>query len=101
MLFLSEQGFIAEVSSFSSFHRFPVEYGVCQLFVKNHIDGSDRRPNFVLFVACSALIVSGGGVVGWCCRWVVVVLAWCRKFYLGPAEIKYMFDGPIETVEYI
>ena len=30
-----------------------------------------------------------------------MVLAWCRKFYLGPAEIKYMFDGPIETVECI
>ena len=78
-----------------------VGHGVCQLLVKTHIDGRDRRPNFVLFVACSALIVSGGGVVGWCCRWVVVVLAWCRKFYLGPAEIKYMFDGPIETVECI
>ena len=78
-----------------------VGHGLCQFLVKIHIDGRDRRPNFVLFVACSAVIVSGGGVAGWCCRWVVVVLAWCRKFYLGPAEIMCMFDGPIETVECI
>ena len=30
-----------------------------------------------------------------------MVLAWCRKSYLGPAEIMYMCDGPIETVECI
>ena len=29
------------------------------------------------------------------------MLAWCRKSYLGPAEIMYMCDGPIETVECI
>ena len=90
LLFLSQQGFIAEVSSFSSFHRFPVGYGVCQLLVKNHIDGSDRRPNFVLFVVCSGLIVGG---------WVV--LGWSRKSHLGSAEIMYMCDAPIDIVECI
>ena len=30
-----------------------------------------------------------------------VVLGWCRKSYLGPAEIMYMCDGPIETIECI
>ena len=46
--------------------------------------------NFVHSVACSALIVNG---------WVV--LEWIRKSCLGPTEIMYMCDGPIETVECI
>ena len=37
----------------------------------------DRRPNFVIFVIWTALIVGG---------WVVV--AWSRKSCLGPAEIS-------------
>ena len=39
--------------------------------------GRDRRPNFVIFVIWTALIVGG---------WVVV--AWSRKSCLGPAEIS-------------
>ena len=50
----------------------------------------DRRPNFVLYVVCSALIVGG---------WVV--LAWSRTSYLGPAKIVHMCGGPIDTVECI
>ena len=30
-----------------------------------------------------------------------MVLTYCRKSYLAPAEIMYMCDGPIETVECI
>ena len=40
--------------------------------------GRDRRPNFVIFVVCSALIVG---------MWVVVRRN--RKSYLGPAEITF------------
>ena len=39
--------------------------------------GRDRRPNFVIFVVRSVLIVGG---------WVVV--AWSRKSCLGPTEIS-------------
>ena len=46
--------------------------------------------NCVHSVACSALIVNG---------WVM--LAWIRKSCLGPTEIMYMCDSPIETVECI
>ena len=80
-LLLLEQGFTAELRD-----RFPVGTSSCKPLVKNHIDVKDRRPNFVLSVVCSVLIVDG---------WVVLV--WCRKFYLGLAEIMYMCDGPIET----
>ena len=45
---------------------------------------------FVHFVVYSALIVGG-----------CVVLTWSRKSSLGPTEIIYMCDGPIETVECI
>ena len=83
LMLLAQQGFPAEVRD-----RFPAGHGVYQLLVKNQIDRRDRRPNFVLSVVCSALIVG-----------VWVVLAWCRKSYLGPAKIMYMCDGPIETVE--
>ena len=85
LLLLAEQGFTTDVRD-----GFPVGHGLYQLILKNHIDGRDRRPSFVLSVVCSALIVDG---------WVV--LAWCRKSYIGPAEIMYMCDGPIETVECI
>ena len=70
--------------------HFLVGHGVCQLFVKNHIDRRDRRPNFVVYVACINLIIGG---------WVA--LAWSMKSYLGPAEIMYMCHGPITTVECI
>ena len=50
----------------------------------------DRRPNFVLYVVCSTLIVGG---------WVV--LAWSRTSYLGQAKIVHMCGGPIDTVECI
>ena len=68
----------------------PAGLGVCHHLVKNHIDGRDRRPSFVLSVICSALIVGG---------WVV--LAWSRISYWGTAEMMYMCDSPIETVECI
>ena len=49
---------------------------IVNLLLKTNM-GRDRRPNFVIFVVWSALIVS---------RWVVV--AWSRKSCLGPAEIS-------------
>ena len=69
----------------------------CILLVKNHIirerererdrdrdrdkdTERDRRPNFVLYVVCSTLIVGG---------WVV--LAWSRTSYLGQAKIVHMW----------
>ena len=85
LLLLAEQGFTAKVRD-----CFLVGYGTCQLLIKNQIDVIDRTPNFVLSVVFSALIVGG---------WMV--LAWSRKSYLGPAEIMYMCDDPIETVECI
>ena len=85
LLLLAQQGFTAEVR-----YHFLVGHGVCQLFVKNHIDRRDRRPNFVVYVACINLIIGG---------WVA--LAWSMKSYLGPAEIMYMCHGPITTVECI
>ena len=39
--------------------------------------GRNRRSNFVVFVFLGALFVS---------RWMVV--AWCRKSYLEPAEMS-------------
>ena len=50
----------------------------------------DRRLNFVHSVVSSALFVGG---------WVVLV--WSRKPYLGPAEVMYMCDSPVETIECI
>ena len=64
-LLLVQQGFTAVVRD-----CFPEGHGVVQLLVKNHIDVEDRRPNFVLSVVCSALIIGG---------WVV--LAWSKKSY--------------------
>ena len=49
---------------------------IVNLLLKTNM-GRDRRPNFVIFVVWSALIVG---------RWVVV--AWSRKSCLGPAEIS-------------
>ena len=49
---------------------------ILNLLLKTNM-GRDRRPNFVIFVVWSALIVG---------RWVVV--AWSRKSCLGPAEIS-------------
>ena len=49
---------------------------IVNLLLKTNM-GRDRRPNFVIFVVWSALIVG---------RWVVV--AWPRKSCLGPAEIS-------------
>ena len=48
------------------------------LLKTNGAGGRDRRPNFVIFVVWSVLIV------GW---WVVV--AWSRNFYLGPPESSF------------
>ena len=84
LLWLAQQGFTTEVLD-----RFPVRHGVFQLLVMNHFDGRDRRLNFAHSVVCIVLIVG---------RWVV--LAWCRKSYLGPTKIMYISDDPIETVEY-
>ena len=49
---------------------------IANLLIKAN-GGRDRRPNFVIFVIWTALIVGG---------WVVV--AWSRKSCLGPAEIS-------------
>ena len=49
---------------------------IVNLLLKTNM-GRDRRPNFVIFVVWSALIVG---------RWVVV--AWSRKSCLGPVEIS-------------
>ena len=40
--------------------KFLAEHGVCQIPVKNHIDGRDRRPNFIFSVVCSSLRWVGG-----------------------------------------
>ena len=47
LLLLAQQDFTAEVRD-----RFPVGHSV-------HIDGRDRRPNFILSAVCRALIVRG------------------------------------------
>ena len=49
---------------------------IVNLLLKTNM-GRDRRPNFVIFVVWSALIVG---------RWVVVARS--RKSCLGPAEIS-------------
>ena len=54
LLLLAQQDFTAEVRD-----RFPVGHSVCQRLVKNHINGRDRRPNFILSAVCRALIVRG------------------------------------------
>ena len=74
---LAQQCFTAKVRD-----RFPAGRGVCHNFVKSYIDGRDRRPDFVLSVVCSALIVGGWGV-----------LALSRKPYLWLAIIMYIYDG--------
>ena len=42
--------------------------------------GRNRRPNFAIFVVWYTLIV-GGWVM------VAVLVAWSKRYYLGPAEI--------------
>ena len=42
--------------------------------------GRNRRPNFVIFVVWYTLIVGGLVMVG-------VLVAWSKKYCLGPAEI--------------
>ena len=70
LLLLAQQGFTGGLRSFA------VGHGVCQFLVKNHVDGRDRKSNFVLSEVCSALIVGG---------WMVLMCF--RKSYLGPPEI--------------
>ena len=60
LLLLAQQGCTAEVRD-----RLWVGHGLCQLLVKNYIGGRDMRPNFVLSVVCSTLIVSGRVVLAW------------------------------------
>ena len=69
---------------------FQTGHGVSHDLNKIDNDVRDRKPNFVVSVVYRTLTVGG-----------CVVLVESRKSYLGTAEITYMCDGPIETVECI
>ena len=60
LLLLAQQGCTAEVRD-----HLGVGHGLRQLLVKSYIGGIDRRPNFLLFVVCGALIVGGMVVLAW------------------------------------